>query len=253
MSMPTATSIGAMALLALCAAPVAAQTASGGDGSEVKGINPADVLNRADVITKIVNLPTGESVTLVGKYDMKLGQGLGASFELPVLSHVNVGVADATGIGDLFARVRFVRPLSRDWIGLVSLEGVAPTASNALLGTGKWMVNPAAGVVKLWGRKAFTVALYKHSFSVAGKDNRPDISVNQLRALQSFVLDRGWYVTFDGKHEWQTRGTDESWTTGEFEVGRQFSARWAASARIGKSWGDRRTDGTLELNVRTFF
>ncbi|MFZ4747517.1 MAG: hypothetical protein ACOYLK_11580 [Sphingomonas sp.] len=122
-----------------------------------------------------------------------------------------------------------------------------------LLGTGKWQVNPAAGLVYMWSQRSFTAVIYEHSFSFAGDAARPDISVNQLRALHSFILDRGFCITFDGKHEWQTLGRNENGTTTEFEVGRQFSARWATSLRIGKAYGDCRNDGTLEFNVRTFF
>jgi hypothetical protein len=223
------------------------------DESEVKGVNPADILSRADIIVKVVNLEQGESITAVAKYDQKLGDGFGANIELPFLSYVNVGVADSTGIGDTFGRIRYVTPLSAKVIGLLSVEAVAPTASSDLLGTGKWQLNPGAGAVYLWSQRSFTAVIYKHSFSVAGEDNRADISINQVRALHSFVLDKGWYITFDGKHEWQSLGFNQSWTTTEFEVGRQFNGKLAASMRIGKAYGDRSNDGTLELNVRTFF
>lgn len=231
----------------------AATPAAAAEDNEVKGVNPADILNRADVIVKAVNLPVGESLVSVLKFDKKLGDGFGGNVELPVASYVNVGAADDFGVGDLFLRVRYVRPLSARVIGLISAEAVAPVAGGPLLGTGKWQLNPAGGVVYLWSQKAFTAVVYKHSFSIAGKDSRPDIDVNQVRALQTFLLRRGFYLTFDARHEWQTRGPNEQWTTTEFEIGRQFSARWAGSVRIGKAYGDRKNDGAIELNVRTFF
>lgn len=221
--------------------------------SEVRGVNPADILSRADLVVKAVNLGPGESLTAVAKYDQKLGEGLGANFELPIASYVNVGVADAFGIGDLFMRVRYVKPLSQTVIALVSGELVAPTATSDLLGTGKWQLNPGAGLVKVWSQKMFTAAVYKHSFSIAGEDDRAEINTNSARLIHSFILDRGYYITLDGRHEWQTSGVNEDWTTGEFEVGRQFSARLAASLRVGKAFGDRANDGSLEVNVRTFF
>jgi hypothetical protein len=71
--------------------------------------------------------------------------------------------------------------------------------------------------------------------------------------IHSFILDKGYYLTLDGRHEWQSTGLGEDWTTTEIEVGRQFNASLAASLRIGKAYGDRANDGSLELNVRTFF
>lgn len=247
-----------IATLALLASPAAAQQTGGQQDpapqdAAVRGVNPADILNRADLIMKVINQKQGETITTVAKYDKKLGDGLGANFELPFASYNNIGTMDAFGIGDAFLRVRYVKALNPGLIALASAELVVPVATDPLLGTGKWQVNPGGGLVKIWSQKAFTALVYKHSFSIAGDSGRADISVNNARALQTFILDKGWYVTFDGRHEWQTRGLNEDWTTGEFEVGRQFSARWAASLRIGKTWGDRANDGALEMNVRTFF
>lgn len=229
------------------------QTGPASDATEVRGVNPADILNRADLIVKFVNLPDGEALTGILKFDKKLGAGLGANFELPVLSYVNPGPVSAFGVGDLFSRVRYVKALSPKVIALGSLEMVVPLASDPLLGAGKWQLNPGGGLVYLWSRRAFGALIYKHSFSIAGDSARSAIDVNQARVLQTFILDRGWYVTLDAKHEWQTRGFDEQWTTTEFEVGRQFSARLAGSLRVGKAYGDRPNDGTLEFNIRTFF
>jgi hypothetical protein len=223
------------------------------ESGEVKGVNPADIFSRADLILKAVNLSSGESITAVAKYDKKLGEGLGANIELPFASYVNVGAADAFGIGDLFARVRYVKPLSQSVIALASAELVAPTATNDLLGTGKWQLNPGGGLVKIWSPKMFTAIVYKHSFSIAGDSARASINTNQIRAIQSFILNRGAYFTVDGRHEWKSSGINENWTTGEIEFGKQFDASFAASVRIGKAFGDRKNDGSIEFNVRTFF
>lgn len=227
--------------------------AAAAESDEVRGVNPADILSRADLVVKVVNLEPGESITAVAKYDQKLGEGLGANVELPIASYVNVGAADAFGIGDLFMRVRFVKPLSQTVIALASAELVAPTATNDLLGTGKWQLNPGAGAVKVWSPKMFTAAVYKHSFSIAGDDARAEINTNSARLIHSFILDKGYYLTLDGRHEWQTSGVNQDWSTAEFEVGRQFSAGLAASIRFGKAFGDRPNDGSIEMNVRTFF
>lgn len=231
----------------------AAAKLAAAESGEVRGVNPADILSRADLVVRVANLEQGHSLVAVAKYDQKLGEGLGANVELPVASYVYVGAADAFGIGDLFMRLRYVKPLSQTVIALASAELVAPTATNNLLGTGKWQLNPGGGLVKVWSPKMFTALVYKHSFSIAGDDARAEINTNSARLVHSFILDRGHYLTLDGRHEWQTAGLNEDWTTTEIEVGRQFSASFAASVRIGKAYGDRANDGALEVNVRTFF
>jgi hypothetical protein len=243
----------AAAALLLAAAPALAADLPAQGGSEVRGVNPADILNRADLIFKAINQKQGETLVGVAKYDKKLGDGLGANLELPFASYNNIGASDAFGLGDMSMRIRYVKALNPGLIALASAELVVPLATDPLLGTGKWQLNPGGGIVKIWSPRSFTALVYKHSFSIAGDAARADISINQARALQTFILDRGYYITLDGKHEWQTLGVNEDWTTAEFEIGRQFSARWAASLRLGKTWGDRANDGALELNVRTFF
>lgn len=241
------------AALALTTLPPAAQAADTANSDQVRGVNPADILNRADLIFKAINQKQGETLVAVAKYDKKLGDGLGANFELPFASYNNIGSGNAFGIGDVSMRIRYVKALNPGLIALASAELVVPLATDALIGTGKWQLNPGGGIVRIWSARAFTALVYKHSFSIAGDSGRADISVNSARALQTFILDKGWYVTVDGRHEWQTRGLSEDWTTAEFDVGRQFNARWAASMRIGKTWGDRANDGAVEINVRTFF
>lgn len=225
--------------------------------SGVRGVNPAELNNRADAILKVINLPQGESISFVGKYDMKLGNSFGLNFELPLVTYVNIPVSNvaginATGTGDLFTRLRYVAPVSRKVFVLGSAELVLPVASETATGAGKWQFNVAAGGVYIWNLKSFSAAIYKKTSSIAGSAARDDISSHQFRALHTFVLDRGWYVTGDGRYELSTIGRNEDWVQAEFEVGRQINARWAASLRVGKVFGDRANDGTLELNIRTF-
>jgi hypothetical protein len=233
-------------------APEQIAAATSADQS-VKGVNPADVLDRADLIVKVIDLPTGSAWAMVGKFDKSLADGFLGAIEVPFLQGLDAGPVSATGVGDTLVKFRKVMPLGGSLVGIAAMEFVLPTATEPALGAGKWQVNPGAGVVQIWSRHTFTVLLYKHSFSVAGDKARSDISVHSARALQTLILGRGWYATLDGRHEWQRRGRDEDWTQVDFEIGRQFSRRFAASAKIGKTWGDRSNNGALELNVRTFF
>jgi hypothetical protein len=244
--------VAAVAIMA--AAPALAQDAPpASDAQAVKGVNPADILNRADLIVKLIDLPTGSAWAAVGKFDKKLGSGFGGAVELPFLQGLSAGPVGATGMGDTLLKFRYVRTLTPSLIGLGAAEFVLPTATETALGAGKWQFNPGVGIVKMWSPRTFSVVIYKHFWSVVGARARPDIDVNSMRFLQSVILGRGWYITGDVRHEWQRRGLDEDWTQADFEVGRQFSQRFAASAKIGKTWGDRRNNGAVELNIRTFF
>lgn len=239
--------------LALALPAFAQEAVASSEAQAVKGVNPADILNRADLIVKLIDLPTGSAWAAVGKFDKKLGGGLGGAIEVPFLQGLSAGPVGATGVGDTLLKLRYVRTLTPSLIGLGAVEFVLPTATEPALGAGKWQFNPGVGVVKMWSRRTFSVVIYKHFWSVTGVRARPDIDVNSIRFLQSVILGQGWYITGDVRHEWQRRGLDEDWTQADFEVGRQFSPRLAASIKIGQTWGDRRNDGALEMNVRTFF
>lgn len=80
---------------------------------QARGVNPADIDSRFDVIVKQVNLdPDGSARSLTFKYDHKLGSEWGLNFELPAYSRLAVPGLTRTGNGDLFARARWIVPLS---------------------------------------------------------------------------------------------------------------------------------------------
>lgn len=234
-------------------AAVAFATPAAAETTTVKGLNPAEVNNRADLIFKAIDLPQGDSLALVPKIDRKFGRGIGANLELPILSRVRTPEGAIVGNGDLFGRVQYSRPVASRFVGLIAVEAVVPLASSDFMGAGKWQLNPAVGFVHIWSPRSFSAVILKHSFSIAGDSKRQAISVNQVRGIHSYVLDRGWYVSMDAKQEWQTLGADQAWTTAEFEVGRQFRPDMAASARLGRTYGDRPNQGSIQLNLRRFF
>lgn len=129
---------------------------------------------------------------------------------LPLLS--NEFPQDQRGIGDLFVQGYYI-PNDQ---GAVEL-GFGPavmfdTASHESLGSGKYSVGPAFVVVHK--TKRWTIgALANHLWSIAGDDDREDVSLTNLQPFITRNLPNGWSatITSESSYNWKADGGNE-WT-----------------------------------------
>ena len=71
-----------------------------------------------------------------------------------------------------------------------------PTATNDLLGTGKWSAGP--GFVVFLSAKPLHITtgfLINNLWSFAGDDDRADVNAMTLQPFLNYNLDKGWYLT----------------------------------------------------------
>lgn len=220
------------------------------DGSP-KGVNPKENLTKLELIHRFEGFSGRARIHAIAvKYDRALSADLGANIEIPVVRFSAPGLGE-TGLGDAEFRVRMVRNDGRlSWIG--ALEVVAPTASNDLLGAGKWQLNPGFGAVYALSRSTFVYAGYKHVLSVGGDSARRDIDQSQPRLLAAFTSPRGWWVlgdlTYTRDHKAKTNALDI-----EAEAGAMLAPTVAISARIGTSALDSTRNLMFGLNLRHIF
>lgn len=128
--------------------------------------------------------------------------GLGVLPEQPILAGEGAAgpspivPGSTTGLGDI-AYVGLVTPKEPPTAGqgtLIWAVGptlIAPTASEDLLGQGKWQAGPAVAVGYL-GKKWTLGLLAQHWWSVAGDDDRPSISQSALQYFWSRRLPHQW-------------------------------------------------------------
>lgn len=112
-------------------------------------------------------------------------------FSLPRPQTIN-GVA--SGISDMQVFYLFHRPsqLGHVFIGMFAQF---PTASNPLLGTGKWLVGPAAAYIAISKpSKAIVGVLVQTAFSIAGPSSRPAQSAVSVLPVGALALSRGWFL-----------------------------------------------------------
>lgn len=270
---PASALSGAVIAILLAATPTLA------DEPQVRGVNPADIDTRLDVIGKYNWLNNGASVfTTTLKYDYRINDQLGVNFEFPLLGNFRApgvsapknyfpenpdGVApilesagsgglNRWGVGDLYSRIRYIQPFGRVSLG-GALEAVWPAASDATLGTGKYQLNPAALGVYAWSPSLISAVVVKSTNSIGGNSSRPDISFVTLRGVQAFVFPNRMFATLDVQHSWETINARDRWWETAAELGRQFSPTFVGSLRISRRYGDRSDKGAIEFALKHFF
>lgn len=132
---------------------------------------------------------------------------------LPVIhqSDVAPGAGSQTGLGDTVQSF-FLSPKAPSAGGLIWGVGpvfLLPTATDNLLGSGKWGAGPT-GVV-LVQRGPWTVGgLANHIWSFAGEDNRPDVNRSLIQPFVSYTTSDAWTFTLqtESAYDWET----EQWS-----------------------------------------
>lgn len=238
--------------------PVLAQTSQ---ETAVRGVNPADLDNRADLVLRYNWLPAGAGIfTSTLKYDAKLSPVLGlniefpvlAAFRSPVLPGLPGGAIEETGIGDLFLRLRFIERVGGFSYG-AGIEVVLPTATDRTLGLQAFQVNASLLAVQAWSPYLITAVAAKATQGAVARWDGPDLQENYLRVIQAFVTPTGLYTTLDLRRNWETVNRRDTWWEGAAEVGMMFDSQTAGSVRYIRRWGDREDRGAVEVGIRRFF
>lgn len=218
-------------------------------GSGAPGVNPKDNLTKGEAFVKFDRLEGGGSLqALALKYDRAFDAASGGNVELPLI-RLDVPALRVSGLGDVALRVRHVAT-SGPWSVIVAAEAVLPTASRDEFGSGKWQLNPVAGAVYALTPTSFDFVGYKHLFSVAGDDDRPDISDMQPRVLLARVWPQGYWALADLKYTKALKGDRSESLDLEFEGGRMLAADLGAWVRVGTSGMDRSRRWGLLVGLR---
>lgn len=249
---PGARPAPAAAKRALAAVVPALALCGGAAAQDARGVNPADIDSRLDVVFKQVRLePLGRLDVLTVKYDYKVNERLGLSAELPVVARLSGPGLRTTGNGDLFGRGRWIVPAG-SWTVGAAVETVLPAASDDALGLGKVQVNFGAIAVKPLSRQVLMAGLVKHSSGFAGERERPDFSNTEVRLIPVLLLSDGWAVSGELRHTTEHR-SGLHWQRVEASLNKQFDPTWAGSLSYARDSGDRPDRGTLTAAVKYFF
>jgi hypothetical protein len=205
----------------LCPAQAAAQAKQDNSGT-----NPANFTydyrwypemaqlphERGSMITNTfeLRLPLGRDVAyLQGKTEGDKIYDMGRMFQLRFRGRYqnlsltdsgagSFGASSVSGIGDFDARLLALPYASSKLILAAGLELFMDTASNPALGSGKWSLAPMAIAILpgVFGKGSLFAPAYQYVFSVAGEEDRADISRSQIDIYCVWGLAKGrnWLI-----------------------------------------------------------
>ncbi|MCP3061828.1 neuromedin U [Myxococcus sp. K38C18041901] len=148
------------------------------------GVEPGDRVRNTLNIQPVVPLPLTRDFNVITRvilpilYQPDLGDGEGGTF----------------GLGDTSATFFLSPKKPGAVIWGVGPAFLLPTATNEVLGTGKWSVGPSA--VALIQPEPWSIGVLANNvFSVFGGDDRATVNQLLLQYFISYNLPKGWYLT----------------------------------------------------------
>jgi hypothetical protein len=163
---------------------------------------------------------------------------------MPVINQPSLfpGMSSATGLGD-FNPTFFLAPAKPgEVIWGAGPTFTLPTATDRLLGSGKWSMGPAGVVVRMHGPWVYG-ALINNQWSVGGWGDKP-VNAMLLQPFVNYNLPDGWYIAGSPilTANWKADKAGDVWTVplgagvGKlFELGkRPINASLAAYGNVAK-------------------
>jgi hypothetical protein len=117
----------------------------------------------------------------------------------------------ASGLGDISLVPYYVPDITA--ATFVGFGGalILPTATDTVLGSGKWAAGPAV-IVARTGKPITWGGLVQHVWSVAGDSDRAGVSVTTVQPFLTYLLPDGWAatVTSESSYNWNA-GSGSGW------------------------------------------
>ena len=194
-----------------------------------------------------------EQRALILRFDARVLQGLrpfnGAPgvllrFEVPFMA-ADVRQDDASGLGDTYGQFLVMPYATPKFVWAIGTGFILPTASDELIGGGKWVLAPVGAPVWRFSQGLFFIKV-QNFISIAGDRSRPD--VNHLLITPTFIraVSAAWWVLADS--ETKTRWADDGRTgvKSGFQVGRRLGQGVGLWVKPEVWWGPNR-DGRWNL------
>ncbi len=223
------------------------------------GTNPINFTNDFRIYLELQGLnagPDSGGQTLTFEYRRPLADRWQFRTRLRGVSR-SFDVDTTTGVGDFDIRILHVPHATKSWAVAVGLEAILDTATNDLLGEGKWSLGPQVFLIKFapFGLPGTLFApAYQHVFHVAGDGDRADINRS---LIDLFILwtasDKKTWVLLDPQividHE-----NDREFGLIEAEAGQMMFGGLSSYLRPGVGIGaDRPVDWNVEVGFKVIW
>ena len=176
-------------------------------------------------------------------------RGVLLRMELPETT-AHFGGESEGGLGDGYVQALLLPHLSGPFLLAAGTGLVLPTATDRLLGGGKWTIAPMLAPAWLVPRQRYSFVKFQEFESFAGPSSRPDVSFLLITpTFMTRVLRRYWVlVDSESRTDW-TRGSITSFKSGLL-IGTMFSPRVGLSLKTEVPWGNHRLgEWTLKASL----
>ena len=203
--------LGAALCLLTRVAPLAAQARTRSDSDPTApiffSVRP-EYSSVAPGVSRLVLIARYDAAVLAERRWLPGRRALLLRFEVPIAGSDDAGPASASGGGDAYAQA-----LSVLWrSGRVAVVGgtgfSAPTATDALLGSGKWVVAPSVAPIWFIAGGGMAYVKVQDFASVAGDRARPDFHYLLITPTVIRPVGRSFWVLLDSetKTDWLLDG-----------------------------------------------
>jgi hypothetical protein len=148
------------------------------------------------------------------KYTEPLGDGTSSMRWTVPFDGTNLLGSNKYGLGDISAKLSWVPYITKRQAFILSAELYAPTATNDLFGTGKWVIAPGLTWANFLSPEVIVAPAYIHNFSFAGDGSRTDVNRGDFDLYVVYKPQaKTWWITSDTtvSHDFENAATPISW------------------------------------------
>lgn len=161
-------------------------------------------------------------------------------FDIP-LNVVHVGSTTQSGLGDFYMQALYMPRVRRKQAIAIGTGAVLPTATDRLLGKGKFIIAPT--LIPLFyfsNRKRLLVLRTQNYFSIAGKSDRPDVNYLLFNPIFVHRIKGKWWMTEDNEFKWDWNSKLASVVSG-VQIGRMIRGKLGIWVKPEVAWGPGRS------------
>ena len=173
-------------------------------------------------------------------------RGVLLRFEMPVSYTHSGDTVQQAGLGDLYAQALSIPYFSRTFAFFVGTGLKIPTATDQVLGSGKWTLAPLAGPIWFLPTRALFLVKVQELVSIAGDSARPDVNTLLITPVFIQTVKTRWWILVDSETNTNWERDGRTGLKSGLQLGRITSASFSLWVKPEVYWGPNR-DGRWNL------
>ena len=226
------------------------------------GTDPTAIVGRFQLTSQYLDLtPHANATVSTARVDLPFRRDFLLRMDMPFLRTTDAqhpGMGSQRGLSDLAVTAGWRAYNTPEYALLVGAVGTFPTASEPVLGFGKYTVGPAVATARFLPRlDSFLIGLLSYQTSVGGDPSRKDVSLFNITAQVNSFWGQRWWTVLQSVWNVDFERSGKSSMVMELEGGRNLIGRFGAYIRPGVGIYGRDVTGAyiwnIEVGVRYVF